>query len=575
MFFERLCDGDAMKTKLIPLTITCALFVALAGASEPARAGLIGYWNFDAEDATDLSGNDNDGTVGGNVFFTTDTPFGAGRAAGASPGGGSSRVITVPNSATLESIVHEFAISYWIKGSTADNNTWVRLFQKGQEGNQWCINRYSAEADVNMRVDTVGEGGGNNQNIARGGPLILDGTWRHMLFSLNQGQFVKYVDGQVAAAGSYNHGDGLYNDTRPSYIFGRDGTGNFVGLLDEVALWNQSLDPVRAVSIYNVPKTLHLPYQLGEVQTLWATHDAGPGKVGIAGGIPWWHTDQLPGDPPDPGEAYVHDEDMYVVLGSGTGVRTQRLIAAYGHENPNNRLQDDTGNGHTVTNVNNVAFVTPAEQPGFYYFNLGDTVGQYNRGEERHLLVPDNVYPKDDDGKGGSFTFTGLVNKTSPGGGFHTILSSSDFRLQWVEYTTWEDDPMLHIAVVGGATSARISGFDFQRDEWYFVALSYDQPNDSMTAFIQGASDVWDPATLTVSVPAGFNELSNFTLGRNVSGFGGTDDLDGMIDGARFYTMALSGSELEAVFFQYVVPEPSTLALVLLALCGLLLRRNR
>lgn len=107
------------------------------------------------------------------------------------------------------------------------------------------------------------------------------------------------------------------------------------------------------------------------------------------------------------------------------------------------------------------------------------------------------------------------------------------------------------------------------------MALSYDQPNDSMTAFIQGASDVWDPATLTVSVPAGFNELSNFTLGRNVSGFGGTDDLDGMIDGARFYTMALSGSELEAVFFQYVVPEPSTLALVLLALCGLLLRRNR
>ncbi len=69
--------------------------------------------------------------------------------------------------------------------------------------------------------------------------------------------------------------------------------------------------------------------------------------------------------------------------------------------------------------------------------------------------------------------------------------------------------------------------------------------------------------------------LSNITLGRNVSSVGGPDNLSGMIDSARFYTTALSSAELEAVFFQFSAPEPSTVMLLLLGLYGLMLRRSR
>lgn len=256
------------------------------------------------------------------------------------------------------------------------------------------------------------------------------------------------------------------------------------------------------------------------------------------------------------------------------------LIAAYGHENPENRLQDDTNNGHTLTNVNNVAFVTPPEQPGFHYFKLGDTVAQY--GGSRHLQVPDEVYPHDG-GKGGSFTFTGLVNRPSGGSGFQTILSSSRFRLQLPNY----HGRRLHIGLVTNPDASPVTysqhytpaGEDvFEFDTWYFVALRYDETSNLLQAFLQDASDEWNPVRLDVAsalVPAVFPEFTDLTLGRNISLAGGPDNWNGMIDSARFYTAALSDSELEAVFFQFSVPEPSAFALLLVALCGLLLRRTR
>ncbi|MDZ7618540.1 MAG: LamG domain-containing protein [Patescibacteria group bacterium] len=290
----------------------------------PTHAGLIGYWNFDASNATDLSGLGNTGTVGSNVVFTTDTPFGTGRAGGTGTGGGATRVVTIADSTSLRTIGNEFAISFWIKGSTANNANWVRMFQKGTEGNgdrSWLINRYDNTDDVNIRVDTVGTGGVHNQNRANGGTAVLDGQWHHVLYTINNGQYVEYVDGQVSMSGTYSHGDGFYN-VRPLYIFGRNDVGEYVGLLDDIGLWNTSLDAGRAKSIHNVSQTLGLNYDLGDMLSLWSIFDQGPGGFGMVEGMPWWYTSELPGTPAALGETYVYDDLMYVVLGSGVGLRT-------------------------------------------------------------------------------------------------------------------------------------------------------------------------------------------------------------------------------------------------------------
>lgn len=296
--------------------------------SASAQANLVGYWSFDNSTASDLSGNLNHGTVGSNVFFAADTPFGANLAAGTGAGGGSTRVITVPNSTTLQSLNDAMTISFWMKADAAVNADWFRIFQKATEAQYsegWMVNRYSNSTTMNMRVDTNLNPEtlypGFNQNI---GYLeytpILDNQWHQFLFSMDNGQWSKYVDGVSRGSGTYAHNNGFSN-TRDLYMLGRNGAGNYVGLLDDVALWNQSLDAARAMSIYNVPMTLGLPYDMNDMLSLWSIYDEGPGGFGVIDGMPWWYTDELPGTPPAPGGAYVYDDIMYVVLGAGTGVR--------------------------------------------------------------------------------------------------------------------------------------------------------------------------------------------------------------------------------------------------------------
>ncbi|MDY0171236.1 MAG: LamG domain-containing protein, partial [Thermoguttaceae bacterium] len=96
----------------------------------------------------------------------------------------------------------------------------------------------------------------------------------------------------------------------------------FHGKMDDVAIWNDALDPAKVMSIYNVPTTLGLSYDLGDMMTLWAAYDAGPGGAGAVHRTPWQYTDELPGSPPAPGGAYTHGDAMYIVLGSGDGLRS-------------------------------------------------------------------------------------------------------------------------------------------------------------------------------------------------------------------------------------------------------------
>lgn len=269
---------------------------------------------------------------------------------------------------------------------------------------------------------------------------------------------------------------------------------------------------------------------------------------------------------------------VFLLFAVGAATTSQaELIASYGHENAANRLQDDTGNGHTLTNSGATFIASPA-QPGFDYFKLGDTVASISGTQ--NLRVPDAVYPKVG-GVGGSFTFTSLVNLNTTATGFRTILSSSRFRFQLANY----NGRRLHFGLVTNPEANPITYSQyytplnedvFDYATWYFVALSYDQPTNTLHGFLQDASDTWDPVSLKVTtVPTIFPAFSDLTLGRNISGAGGADNWAGMIDSARFYTTALSNAELEAVFFQFSVPEPSTVMLLLLGLCGLMLRRSR
>ena len=204
---------------------------------------LAGLWTFDADNATDDSGNNNDGTVGSGMSFSADAPTAIGGKSLAGTGaGGSSGYVSVPNSANLEAIDDQMTLSFWMKADGAANQNWFRIIRKGNEVNgatSWMITRHSGNDDTLIRTDTVGGGGAFNQNRHTGQGLgVLDNQWHHIAYVLDSGSTMEYVDGTLTSSTTYPHGNGLSN-TQPLLIGGR-GSGNIVGNLDDVALFGRA-----------------------------------------------------------------------------------------------------------------------------------------------------------------------------------------------------------------------------------------------------------------------------------------------------------------------------------------------
>ncbi|NQT39394.1 MAG: LamG domain-containing protein [Planctomycetes bacterium] len=231
--------------------------IAAAGVTQ-TQADLVGYWNFDDGTAGDLSANANHGIAGGSLTYETNTPTSSGLSMLSHSGGGSGNVLTVPTSASLQSINDTLTIAYWMNSNLGDNNDWVRLFQQGTEANgqqSWMVNRNGGNNEVNVRVDTTSQ---HNQNIATGGPAPFDESWHHMAISLNTDAWSKYVDGVKVSTGTYNGGNGLSN-SRPLYMFGRNGAGEYVGGLDDIAVYNSALTEAQVQHIYTGGDPMALP----------------------------------------------------------------------------------------------------------------------------------------------------------------------------------------------------------------------------------------------------------------------------------------------------------------------------
>ena len=230
--------------KSLILSFCAGSFLFLSNSS----ASLVAYYSFDDGTATDLSGNGNHGSVGGSLSFSADRPgaTGTGQSIVGVGTAGVGGIVTVPTSASLESIVHELTFSSWIKADAAANANWVRIARKGDEANgngSWMVNRTLDTDELNLRVDSFGAGGTFNQNIGRSDDSnVLDNTWHHVAYTLSNGNWVEYINGSQVGSGTYNHGVNGFANTEPFLFVGR-GSPNLVGAMDDLSIWSHALSP--------------------------------------------------------------------------------------------------------------------------------------------------------------------------------------------------------------------------------------------------------------------------------------------------------------------------------------------
>lgn len=243
-----------------------------------------------------------------------------------------------------------------------------------------------------------------------------------------------------------------------------------------------------------------------------------------------------------------------VAYSSGAALALKQGFAAvltgqYDHEGVD-PLSDDSGNSNDLTNHGSVPFVAPI---GGVDLNLGNKAGQYVRNGSQYLTPPNTVYTS-----GGDFSFTTLVRKNSEeSGSYQTILGSSRFRYQFAPSgDSTNGVGRLHFGVNGaGASGPADSGEDFRVNQWYFTALTYDADTKQANVYLYDDSQIFKGPlfTRTASGTNGLGDMSNFRIGADgTSGIGGVDPFGGQIDGERFYSGALSPSELRSVIQQYM-----------------------
>lgn len=218
--------------------------VALAGLAAPLRADLVAYYNFNG-DVEDASGNGNHPTTIFGGEFISDVPpeIGSGNAFKMSGGAGAG--FTVPDSPTLD-IATGMTISAWV--NMDDTSQWNVIAAKQPSGT--APSNYPGNFELRLESGTgrlnflhqTSEAATFSQYNSTINVTPLQ--WTHVLLTIsNGGNASFYVDGigagSFATAGTF----GITNDN-PMLVGTRaDNLSNFLGYMDDLAIWNEVLKP--------------------------------------------------------------------------------------------------------------------------------------------------------------------------------------------------------------------------------------------------------------------------------------------------------------------------------------------
>jgi hypothetical protein len=246
--------GIGMRTATFILGLLVALIVA-APASASASV-LDGWWPFyegSGTTAHDLSGNRDDGTLSGNVQWTSGY-FGL-----ALSFDGVTGRVDVPNNSVLEPTAQVTASAYVkANGSPGD---FKYILAKGASTCTAASYALYTGPNGGLMFYISQDGGTTFTRSADAGAGIWDGNW-HLVVGTYDGSAVHlYVDGKeitpaTPQSGPIGYGLPNGNDLFVGHYDGCSGL-DFAGSVDEPTVWSKAWSPLQVSTTYNTLSALH------------------------------------------------------------------------------------------------------------------------------------------------------------------------------------------------------------------------------------------------------------------------------------------------------------------------------
>lgn len=241
------------KSKIAVLAST--LLLSGVAASADLTTGLAAHYSFDDCKATDSSGNNNNGTITGNLQCTKGMLGKGVLFDGAS-------YISVPSSSSLHP-VNQWTTAFWVRddGMVKD---WTSLVHKGGVDNDCASNReYSTWLfrSSSFSESTAGDGGCRAYVTSK--TITTVGKWLHYVGIVDRVNHIMkiYINGQLSAqqTDTYSAFNNNNYDLRIGFSEGGGMSGSespFKGALDDMRFYNRALSDSEIKTLYTMSQPI-------------------------------------------------------------------------------------------------------------------------------------------------------------------------------------------------------------------------------------------------------------------------------------------------------------------------------
>jgi len=284
---------------MIFLDVALAACFAVLISASVSEGSLIHHWTFDDGTGSSTAAD----SVGGNTGTLTNMPSATAWVSGKI---GSALTFPAGNDyviagSSISTSRTSSSFSAWINTSTTGDRKVISY------GGDHPLQVFGSQARMCYGGCTGGVG-----------PTITNSTW-HLMAVVASGSGRRiYVDG--VDVGGLGVGSGSATGA-PNFGRYSGGGYDYIGLIDDPAIWSNALSPTEVLAIYNLGNDVSLNYNATNAQDLFDEHTAAGGGSGVAiGGLTWTYAAGL--TPGTPGTLSGSGSIRTLYLTSTTGVQS-------------------------------------------------------------------------------------------------------------------------------------------------------------------------------------------------------------------------------------------------------------